>query len=61
MQPRAPATQMRHVNRANARVIISPGHLKRMIRALQDNLAKYEAKFGPIIEASPPEPDTLTN
>jgi len=45
----------------NARVIISPGHLKRMIRALQDNLGQYEAKFGPIIEATPPEPDTLTN
>ena len=45
----------------NARVIISPGHLKRMIRALRDNLSKYEAKFGPIIEASPPEPGTLTN
>lgn len=45
----------------NARVIISPGHLKRMIRALQDNLGQYEAKFGPIIEASSPEPDPLTN
>ena len=45
----------------NARVIVSPGHLKRMIRALKDNLSRYEAKYGPIIEATPPEPDALTN
>jgi len=45
----------------NARVIVSPGHLKRMIRALQDNLSKYEARFGPVLEASPPEPDQRTN
>jgi hypothetical protein len=45
----------------NARVIVSPGHLKRMIRALQDNLSRYETKYGPIVEASAPEPDSLTN
>ena len=45
----------------NARVIVSPGHLKRMIRALQDNLSRYETRFGPVIEAAPPKPDTLTN
>jgi len=38
----------------NARVIISPGHLKRVIRALQDNVRKYEERFGEIGEA--PEP-----
>ena len=37
-----------------ARVIISPGHLKRMIRALKDNLDKYERKFGPVQEADEP-------
>ena len=31
-----------------SRVIISPGHVKRMIRALQDNVQKYEARFGTI-------------
>jgi len=41
----------------NARVIVSPGHLKRMIRALQDNLARYEAKHGAVEEAEPPHPD----
>jgi hypothetical protein len=42
----------------NARVIISPGHLKRVIRALQDNMRKYEQRFGEIGEA--PEPGTGT-
>ena len=45
----------------NARVIVSPGHLKRMIRALQDNLSKYEAHFGSIHEAEPPRPDEFRN
>jgi uncharacterized protein DUF3467 len=40
--------------KVNARVIISPGHMKRIILALQDNLRKYEVQFGPILEA--PEP-----
>jgi hypothetical protein len=31
-----------------SRVILSPGHLKRVIAALQDNLQKYEDQFGPI-------------
>jgi hypothetical protein len=37
-----------------ARVIISPGHMKRIIKALSENVSKYEAKFGEIAEA--PEP-----
>ncbi|MFH1087573.1 MAG: DUF3467 domain-containing protein [Chloroflexota bacterium] len=37
-----------------ARVIMSPGHMKRMVAALQDNLRKYEASIGKIEEA--PEP-----
>ena len=45
----------------NARIIVSPGHLKRMIRALQDNLQRYEAEFGPLSEASPPGSRGLTN
>ena len=39
----------------NARVIVSPGHLKRMIRALQENLTRYEKNFGAVVEASPPD------
>ena len=45
----------------NARVIVSPGHLKRMIRALRENLSRYENRFGQIIEAAAPEPDVLKN
>ncbi len=37
-----------------ARIITSPGHLKRLIRALSGNVKLYEQNFGPIQEA--PEP-----
>lgn len=39
----------------SSRVIMSPGHVKRMAKALSDNLARYEEKFGKIEEASAPE------
>ncbi len=38
----------------NARVIVHPGHLKRVITALQQNLALYEAKHG--VVAATPDP-----
>ncbi|MBN1694043.1 DUF3467 domain-containing protein [candidate division WOR-3 bacterium] len=38
-----------------ARVITSPGHMKRIINALQDNVNKYEDKFGKIKEAQAPK------
>jgi len=38
-----------------SRVIMSPGHLKRMIKALQENIGKYEGKFGKIEEAEVPK------
>ncbi len=31
-----------------SRVIVSPGHMKRIISTLQENLMKYETKFGTI-------------
>jgi hypothetical protein len=37
-----------------ARIVTSPGHLKRIVRALAVNLERYEEVFGPIHEA--PEP-----
>lgn len=37
-----------------ARVIISPGHAKRLLKALQENLARYEKAFGEISDESPP-------
>lgn len=39
----------------NSRVILSPGHFKRMIKAMQDNLEKYENSFGKIEESKAPE------
>lgn len=39
----------------NARVIMSPGHLKRVVAALADNLKKYEGNFGKIEESKAPE------
>src|SRR5277367_7038326 len=36
-----------------ASMIVSPGHAKRIWRALGENLSRYEAQFGPIKE--PPE------
>ena len=32
----------------NARIILSPSHMKRMVAAMTDNLKKYEAQFGSV-------------
>jgi hypothetical protein len=37
-----------------SRVIMSPGHMKRTISALQQNLMRYEEQFGKIQEAQEP-------
>lgn len=39
-------------------IIVSPGHAKRLLRALAENISRYEAQFGTIREApeTPPEP-----
>jgi hypothetical protein len=36
-----------------ARVVVTPGHLKRIIAALTDNLEKYEANFGDVRSIEP--------
>ncbi|GAC1342782.1 MAG: hypothetical protein NVSMB23_15840 [Myxococcales bacterium] len=36
-----------------ARVISSPKHVKRLLLALQDNVAKFEAQFGKIDASGP--------
>ena len=38
-----------------ARVIVSPGHMKRVLEALHDNIAKYERAFGTIQIAEEPK------
>ncbi|MGD0915279.1 MAG: DUF3467 domain-containing protein [Thermodesulfobacteriota bacterium] len=38
-----------------ARVIVSPGHMKRILEALRENLSKYENTFGMIQVAEEPK------
>ena len=42
VQPQQPRATVR------ARAITTPKHMKRLLHAIQDNLAKYEARFGPV-------------
>jgi len=42
LQPQAPRAVVR------ARAITTPKHIKRLLHALQENIAKYEARFGVI-------------
>jgi uncharacterized protein (DUF1778 family) len=43
--------------KVKSRIILSPEHAKRLMRALQENIAKYESQFGKIKETdSPPIP-----
>jgi hypothetical protein len=39
----------------NARIIVSPGHVKRIFEALKDNIMKYEKVFGSIKIAEEPK------
>jgi hypothetical protein len=43
-----------------ARVIVSPGHMKRILAALQDNISKYESNFGTIQIAEEPRGKILS-
>ncbi len=38
--------------RLRSRVITSPEHVKRIVRALEENVERYEARFGSIEEAT---------
>ena len=42
VQPQAPKGTVR------ARAITSPKHMKRLLHAIEDNIAKYESRFGKI-------------
>jgi Protein of unknown function (DUF3467) len=55
IQPTTPRARVR------ARVIASPRHAKRLLRALEHNLRRYEERFGRIEEpeAAPAAPDTM--
>lgn len=41
--------------RVSGKIISSPGHYKRMLVAMQDNLKKYEEQFGEIKDVKGPE------
>jgi hypothetical protein len=51
LQPQTPKTKVL------ARLITSPVHAKRFLAALQDNIAKYEARFGTINAGAVPAPE----
>jgi len=38
-----------------ARIIVSPGHMKRIYNALAENILRYENSFGPIEAAEGPK------
>jgi hypothetical protein len=42
VQPQQPKAKVR------SRIITNPKHMKRLLMAIQDNLTKFEAKFGPV-------------
>ena len=44
-----------------ARVIISPKHAKRFLKAFQNNIAQYEKKFGEIKEDQPSSFEGMMN
>ncbi len=39
--------------RVVAKIMTTPGHIKRIISAMSENLKKYEEKFGPVKQAEP--------
>ncbi len=43
VQPQQPKAKVR------SRIITSPKHMKRLLLAMQENLARYEARFGAIV------------
>jgi hypothetical protein len=40
-----------------ASLIVNPAHAKRLLRALQENVARYEAQFGKLPEGPGQEPN----
>jgi hypothetical protein len=54
IQPAAPRARVR------ARILSSPRHTKRLLRALEANLQRYEAQFGKIDEPVAPDPTTIS-
>jgi hypothetical protein len=53
LQPQQPKAKVR------ARLISSPKHTKRLLVALQENLRRYEERFGPIDLTGPNPADNI--
>jgi hypothetical protein len=54
MQPAAPRARVR------ARIVSSPRHTKRLLRALEANVQRYEERFGKIEDSLMPDPVAST-
>jgi len=40
--------------KVKARIVVTPEHAKRLMKALIDNVKRYEQQFGPITDKEPP-------
>jgi hypothetical protein len=54
VQPGGPRARVR------SRIILSPRHAKRFLRALESNVARYEQVFGKIDEGTPVDPSLVS-
>ena len=52
LQPQVPKAKVR------SRIITSPSHAKKLLLALEDNIKKFEARFGKIEVQTPPPGDS---
>jgi hypothetical protein len=50
VQPQQPRARVR------SRIITNPKHMKRLLLAMQDNVAKFESRFGPSEITDPDSP-----
>lgn len=41
--------------KVKSRIIVTPQHAKRLMKAMQENIRKYEAQHGPISDVKGPE------
>ena len=44
-----------------SRVVLSAPHAKRFLRALQENVSRFESQFGPIPDMQGPPPNGIIN
>jgi hypothetical protein len=54
VQPGGPRARVR------SRIILSPRHAKRFLRALESNINRYEQVFGKIDEGAPADPSQVS-